>query len=117
NNDVKALAALMAEDGDFITVGGRRLKGRKAFYEHHAAIHVMQFKDSIWETRDVEVKFLKPDVAVVHVSWSMKGDKDPDGTPRQPRTGIFTRVMTKEGGTWLIKASQNTNYTVASAPK
>jgi uncharacterized protein (TIGR02246 family) len=77
----------------------------------------MQFKESVWETTDVQVQFLKPDIALVHVRWGMSGDKDPDGTPRQPRRGIFTRVFIKEGGRWLIKASQNTNISGAPAPK
>ena len=108
-HDMKALTALVADDIDFVSVGGYWLKGRNEFEEHHAARHAMQFKESAWTTTDVQVKFLKPDVAVVHVLWGMKGDKDPDGTPRQPRRGIFTRVVTKEGGKWLIKASHNTN--------
>jgi uncharacterized protein (TIGR02246 family) len=69
----------------------------------------MQFKESVWTTTAVQVKFLKPDIALVHVSWDLRGDKDPDGTPRQPRRGIFTQVVIKRGGRWLIQASQNTN--------
>ena len=117
NHDMKSLASLVAENVDFITVAGTWLKGRKAFEEHHAARHAMQFKESVWETTDVQVQFLKPDIALVHVSWGIKGDKDPDGTPRQPRRGVFTRVVIKEGGKWLIKASQNTNISGAPAPK
>ncbi len=108
-HDMKALAALVAEDVDFITVSGIWLKGRMAFEEHHTRVHAMQFKESVWATTDVQVKFLKPDIALVHVNWGLRGDKDPDGTPRQPRRGIFTRIVTKQGGKWLIQASQNTN--------
>ena len=117
SHDMKALASLVAEDVDFITVAGTWLKGRKAFEEHHAARHAMQFKESVWETTDVQVKLLKPDIALVHVSWGIRGDKDPDGTPRQPRRGIFTQVMTKHGGRWLIQASQNTNIREAPPAK
>lgn len=108
-HDMKALGALVAEDVDFITVSGIWLKGRKAFEEHHARVHAMQFKESVWTTTDVRVKFLKPDIALVHVSWGLRGDKDPDGTARRPRRGIFTRVVTKQGGKWSIQASQNTD--------
>lgn len=108
-HDMKALAALVAEDVDFVSVSGGWLKGRKAFEERHARAHAMMFKESFLTTTDVQVKFLKPDIALVHVSWGMKGDKDPDGTPRQPRRGILTHVVTKHGGRWLIQASQNTN--------
>jgi uncharacterized protein (TIGR02246 family) len=116
-HDMKALTALMAQDVDFISVTGTWLKGQKEFEEHHAARHAMQFKQSVWTTTDVQVKFLKPDVAIVHVSWGIKGDKGPDGTPRQPRRGIFTWVVTKESGKWLIKASQNTNISGPPATK
>ncbi len=108
-HDMKALAALVAEDVDFITVGGTWQKNRKDFEEYHAQRHEMQFKESVWTTKNTEVKFIKPDIVVAHVEWSIKGDKDPDGTPRQPRQGIFTWVVEKRKRTWLIIASQNTN--------
>jgi uncharacterized protein (TIGR02246 family) len=116
-HDMKALTALVAEDVDFVTVAGLWLKGRKEFEDQHTAIHAMRFKESVRTTTDVQVKFLKPDVAIVHVSGVIKGEKAPDGTPLPPRQGIFTRVVTKEGGKWLIKASQNTAIRAAAATK
>lgn len=44
-------------------------------------------------TKTVNVQFLKPDVALVHVDWTLRGDRDPDGTPRPPRGGVFTRQL------------------------
>jgi uncharacterized protein (TIGR02246 family) len=108
-HDMDALASLPAEDADFVHVGGRLLEGRKAFEDYHAKRHAMQFKESVWTTTDVRVKFLKPDIALAHVHWGMKGDKNPVGTPRQPRRGLFTWVVTKPRGGWLIRASHNTN--------
>jgi uncharacterized protein (TIGR02246 family) len=116
-HDMKALTDLVAEDVDFVTVAGLWLKGRKEFEDQHTAIHAMRFKESVRTTTDVQVKFLKPDVAVVHVKGVIKGEKAPDGTPLQPRPGIFTRVVTKESGKWLIKASQNTAISAAAAKK
>lgn len=109
-HDMKALTALVAEDVDFITVAGNWRKNQKEFEEHHAnRRHEMQYKESVWTTNNMEVKFIRPDVAVAHVEWGIKGDKDPDGTPRQPRQGISTWVVEKRKGTWLIIATQNTN--------
>ena len=108
-HEIKALAALVAEDVDFITVGGVWQKNQKEFEEYHAKGHAMQFKESVWTTKNTTVKFVKSDVAVAHVEWAIKGDKDPDGTPRQPRQGIFTWVLEKHKGNWLIIAAQNTN--------
>jgi hypothetical protein len=55
------------------------------------------------------VRFLCPDIAVVHWSWAVAGDKNPDGTARQRRYGMMTMVAQKRNGTWLVVASQNDN--------
>jgi uncharacterized protein (TIGR02246 family) len=108
-HDMDALASLVAEDVGFVTVSGAWLRDRKAFKEHHAQMHVMQFKESVWSTTEVEVKSVKPQIAIVHLRWGMKGDKDPDGTPRPPRRGVFTWAVTRPRGSWLIQAAQITN--------
>ncbi len=108
-HDIAALAALIAEDGDFVTVGGRWLRGRKEFEEFHAGKHDMMFKDSIWTTTDTQVRFLRQDLSIVHVMWQLRGDRDPDGRHRQPRNGIFTWTVSKRDGKWLIDAAQNNN--------
>jgi len=46
---------------------------------------------------------------VAHVRWGMRGDKDPDGTPRQPRNGVMMQVLMKGDGKWAVVAAQNTN--------
>ncbi len=108
-HDMEALAALVAEDIDFVNVAGIWLKTRKEFKVFHAQRHEMQFKESVWTTKNTTVKFVKSDIAVAHVEWLVKGDKDPDGTLRQPRQGIFTWVLEQKKGAWLIIAAQNTN--------
>ena len=109
-HDMKALAALVAEDVDFITVAGNWRKNRKEFEEHHAnKRHEMQYSESVWTTKNIKVKFIRPDVALAHIEWIIKGDKDPDGKPRQPRQGISSWILEKRNGKWLIIAMQNTN--------
>ncbi|HZM90297.1 MAG TPA: SgcJ/EcaC family oxidoreductase [Blastocatellia bacterium] len=108
-HDIQTLSALVAEAVDFITVGGGWLKNRKEFEEHHARTHQVQFKESVLTIKKSHIKFIRPDIATAHVEWAMKGDKDPDGTPRQPRQGIFTWVVEKQNGKWLIIAAHNTN--------
>ena len=108
-HDMKALTALVARDVDFVTAGGRLLKNQKEFEEHHVGAHQMQFKQSVLTFGEADIKFISPKIALVHFEWAMKGDKDPDGTPRQPRQGIFTWVVKKENGKWLIIAAHNTN--------
>jgi uncharacterized protein (TIGR02246 family) len=108
-HDVKALTDLLLPDADFVTVTGKWLHGRQEFFDHTKRLHETQFKNSAHTVSRTEVRFLNPDLGVAHVRWGLRGDTEPDGTPRKPRTGIFTQVLRKSAGKWLIVASQNTN--------
>ena len=109
-HDMDALASLHAEDIDFVTVSGPRgwLKGRQQFKDAHAEVHKSMFKESILAIKETHVKFIRPDVVIAHVLWQTKGDRVPDRKPGEQRDGIFTWVVEKRGGNWLIIASQNT---------
>ncbi len=107
-HDMKQLFGLVTEDADFVNVGARHWKGRQQIEAEHTS-RLSQFRESTWTSTAVTVQFLESDVALVHVDWILKGDKDPDGTPRQPRGGVFTWVVVKRSGEWLIRAAQNTN--------
>jgi len=107
-HDMKALAMLVAEDVDLITVGGTWLRSRKEFEEDHAKGHQTIFKGSVLTMNKTEVRFIKPDVAVAHAEWSLKYEGSADGTVRQPQRGIFTWVVEKREGGWIIVAAQNT---------
>jgi uncharacterized protein (TIGR02246 family) len=108
-HDVKALSALVAEDVRFVNVAGQVLTGRGQFEGLQTRTHAMQFKESVRTVSGTEIKFLTPDIAVAHISWGMRGDKDADGTPRQPRHGVMMQVLMKRDGKWTVVAAQNTN--------
>ena len=108
-HDIKALSALVAEDVRFVNVAGTVLNGREEFEKLQTRTHAAQFKDSVRTVTGTDIKFLTPDIAVAHVRWGMKGDKDADGTPRQPRNGVMMQVLVRRGGAWTIVAVQNTN--------
>lgn len=109
-HDMDALASLMAEDVDYVTVVGAREweKGRKEFKERHTEVHQTMFRNSVLTIKETHVKFLRPDIAIAHVLWETKGDVVPDRKPGEARAGIFTWVVEKRSGKWLIIASQNT---------
>jgi uncharacterized protein (TIGR02246 family) len=79
-------------------------------------MHKTQFHSSKWQNRSVSTQTVKPDVALVHVEWAVVGDLDPDGTPRQPRTGVFSWLLVEHDGRWLIRSAHNTNVTVLRRP-
>jgi uncharacterized protein (TIGR02246 family) len=114
-HDVPAMVRLVAPDADFVNLAGEWFKGREAFRKSLEALHSGKVKESVWQAEKVEIKFLTPRIAVVHVYFDSRGERNPDGTPMPPRRGIFTRVEVKRGGQWLIVASQATNIVPRAA--
>ncbi len=108
--DATALASLLADDVDFVTVLGPKgwLKGREQFQRVHAAMFQTLFIESVWTTNETHVKFLRPDLAIARVLWSTTGDKVRHIKHGNPRTGIFTWVVERRDGRWMIVAAQNT---------
>ena len=116
-HDMDALAELVAEDVDFITVGGRWIKGRNAFKKHHAELHAKGHSEALVETRATHVQRLGGDVVLLHVEHTLRGDRNPDGTARAPsRDMIMTWVLMQSGSRWRIRASHNVVITVGQAP-
>lgn len=117
-HDMDAFGKLFAPDADFVNVAGDWWQGREAIQREHAyshgAIpvdtagepvrHYGIFKTSTLRFPRMEVRFLRTDVAVVHVSMELLGDTR---TPNARQT-TATFVLTRQDGKWLIAAAQNT---------
>lgn len=103
------LRKLVTGDVDWVNVDGGWGSGIEQIVSGHAGVHRTKFRDSVLTVTQVDVKLVKPDVAVVHVKWNMRGDRNNDGSPREPRDGIFTWLTVNDGGTWRIRASHNSN--------
>ena len=116
-HDGHALAQIMADDVDFVTVGATLIHGRLDFESYHTRLLSGRFKDSTITLLRVEARFSRPDVAVVHWTWKVAGDKNPDRSPRNPRYGMMTMIAEKRGGAWLVAASQNDNSMPGAAPE
>lgn len=119
-HDMGAFGKLFAADADFVNVTGILMKGRNEIQSHHAwshgaipeSTHVPQtlsknygiFKHSTMKFNQVDVRFLRKDVAVAHVNWKLSGDS----RTTTPRHGVFLFVLTQQNGGWLIATAQNT---------
>ena len=108
-HNMDSIGTLLHNDVDFINVAGQWLKGKKVTVAVHKERHEVVFKNSIWTTDSVKIKYIKPDLAIMHVGWGITGDVDPDGSVRPLRHGIFTWVATKTKQEWLILAVHNVN--------
>lgn len=83
-HDGKAFAAPFATDADYVVVNGMSIKGREAIEQGHTGIFTTIYKDSHNVATIKGVRFLRPDVAVVHVEWNLEftaGGETRKGTP------------------------------------
>jgi len=115
--DAHAVAAIMADDVDFVTVGTVYLHGRTDWETYHARLLDGRFKDSIVAPLQTTVRLIRPDIGIIHWSWKITGDENPDGTPRPPRHGLLTMVAEKRDGTWQVIVAQNTNTPLGTPPE
>src|SRR5574337_1937128 len=112
-HDMAAMATLLTTDADFVNVAASHWKGRERIEYEHAQRHRTQFRESVWTAEDVAIQFLTADLALVHMKWGITGARDPDDTPRKPRTGVFSWLMARNEGAWRIRAAQNTNLIIS----
>lgn len=108
-HDMKAFGALFTPNADFVNVYGMVLNGRPLIEEHHAFLHQGRFKDSNMTAEQVQVRLLRPDVALLHVQWKLTGDKGLPGekAPPSETRGTATLVVLEQGGQWLITSVHN----------
>ena len=92
-----------AEDADYVVINGMYIKGRAAIQTAHQRIFDTIYKDTNINLTVKQIRFLRPDVAVVHVTGHRDGP-----TKDLIQDAILTLVMTKEQNGWTITAFQNT---------
>src|SRR5688500_20381529 len=92
-----------AEDADYIVINGMHLKGRTAIAAGHQEIFDTIYKDTKVTLAIKQIRFLRPDVAVVHVNAHRAGP-----TKELTADALLTLVTTKEKQGWTIVAFQNT---------
>jgi uncharacterized protein (TIGR02246 family) len=95
-----------AENSDYVVINGVHIKGRAGIAEGHQRIFDTVYKDSSVVITVKQIRFLRPDVAVVHAESALTFKT---GGEEKKGSGIITLVMTKENGIWQIAAFQNTS--------
>ena len=114
SHDMRAFGNLFTEDADFVNVGGKWWKGRTEIQARHQETHAKGFSTSSLSSLGVSVRMLGADIAVIHFSWELTGQRDADGQQMPVRRGILQMVAVKQPDDWRIAASQNTNLREAA---
>ena len=104
-HDAKAMAALHAEDVNFINIFGEWWKTRSQVETNLARIHCGGggMAQTTMKMRIEQVKFPAANVAVVHGIVELF-----NAPPPTLGENHFIRVMVKQHGRWLISSFQNT---------
>jgi uncharacterized protein (TIGR02246 family) len=106
-HDGTAFARPFADDADFTNVMGLRARGRETIARGHDEIFATLFKDTTLAAKIEQVRFLRPDVAVAEVVFTLRKN---DGTPWEDFRGAWPAsspyAMARRGpspcsGTWF----------------
>jgi uncharacterized protein (TIGR02246 family) len=105
-HDPDGMVESLSDDAQFVTVNGAWAKTRADFRDLMRRLHGANgpFRSSTRETPEMHVRFLAPDVAVMHTRFHIYGDVD-----ESERTSIGIRVVRKLDGRWRTVAVHNTD--------
>lgn len=92
-----------AEDADYVVINGMYIKGRAAIESGHQRIFDTIYKDTNLTLTVKQIRFVRADVAVVHVDGRRTGP-----AKEAAQDAMLTLMMTKEKQGWVIAAFQNT---------
>jgi uncharacterized protein (TIGR02246 family) len=103
-------AAVFAEDGDLVAFDGTHFEGRAQIAPFHQELFDKWLKGTRLVGRVKDVRFLSPDVALMHAVGGtiMRGKS----VPSPERDSIQTLVATRQNGEWRLAAFQNTRLRV-----
>jgi uncharacterized protein (TIGR02246 family) len=106
----EAFAAAFTEDGDLVAFDGTHFKGRKEIVPFHQELFDKWLKGSRLVGKVKDVRFLSPDVALMHAVGStvMRGKSEPS----PERDSIQTLVAVRQGEEWRLAAFQNTRVRI-----
>ena len=100
--------SLFTRDADFVNVNGTWLKGTSEIETGRRTAFETRLKNAHTKSLDLHIRFVRPDVAIVHVTSETSGIATADGRELPPQKELNIRVLTKENGHWLVAAFHNT---------
>jgi uncharacterized protein (TIGR02246 family) len=114
-SDAEGFAQLLAEDVALVNFGGRRVLGRSNVHEAMRQALETPFAHVYTRNEIVDVRFLRPDVALVSCVKHISDEREPsarDSDAPVSERGSATFVLVSERGRWLIALVQTTPIAV-----
>lgn len=107
-HDAKAWVKFCTPDAQLVTVRGESMKGIAEIEKGLTTIFQTRGRNVTLTTLRVAVRFVRPDVALAHVTNELSGLISPEGLTLPPHRELSIRVVVKDEGVWRITAFHNT---------
>lgn len=106
--DARTWVTFCTPDAHLVTVRGESMRGAAEIEKGLARIFQTRGRDVSLRTLDVAVRFIRPDVALAHVTNELSGLLGPEGQTLPPHQELSVRVFVRDQGAWRITAFHNT---------
>ena len=107
-HDARAWVKYCTPDAQLVTVRGESMNGVAEIEQGLTRIFETRGRNVTLKTLGVSVRFIRPDVALAHVTNQLSGLVGPDDQPLPPHQELSVRVLLKDQGVWRITAFHNT---------
>ena len=106
-HDMSTFGNLFTDDAEWVNVVGMVWRGKAVIKKVHQVVHATNFKNRNMQLDNMTVRFIRPDVAVSIVRWTVDGFEAPDGRRFPKGPNVATLVLVKQDGRWLISSGEN----------
>lgn len=106
-HDMSTFDSLITSDAEWVNIVGMVWRGSDEIKKVHQVVHETNFKNRGMQFDNMTVRFIRPDVAVSIVRWTLDGFDAPDGRHFDKGANVATLVFVKQDGKWLITSGEN----------
>ena len=110
--DGNLFAKPFAENADYVIINGMHIKGRTAIANGHQNIFNTIYKETNIKTLVQSVRFIRPDIAIVHFSSHLTGKSRGENIEGK---GQISLTVEKTANGWQIVSFQNTSIESAAS--
>jgi uncharacterized protein (TIGR02246 family) len=107
-HDAKAWVKFCTPDAQLVTVRGEFMNGVSEIEQGLSTIFRTRGRNVTLKTLGVAVRFIRPDVALAHVTNELSGLVSPEGQMMPSHQELSIRVLVKDQRSWRITAFHNT---------